>query len=741
MNVFPTPALILQLGGGMTPMISEVERIFAQGDSRRAAIAHFLVLGTWDKKDRAGLLPVREARRKNNRPAPSWSQVFERTRKNSSVLKSRLETVLHDLRGHEKLIEVGLGDQSALPLDVFIVADLSEAESAALFPLLSLLQSLLADEPFAKLHLLLGTAVFDDALMKEARVFFALGRLKDMLGGRDNNGTFLPNIYLFDKFKEGVWEARDAAELSLILGNFLLALLSGGLAQRLAHSISQLDMAENDAWFRSAAATVLFFDLEEARKACMAWLALEIVRSEFHSKIAPDPGPQEEMAGYFIENHANTQVWLHGLCQETLFHVSENGLNFHIPDLHFEELPMEDWEGTILDYDQKFHATRLPAQTEILRRNAEAVDAKFREKLETFADLLPQLPRLYPGGIQSARQVLERIRRGVSDAQALPSDLESDGKEWDGRIREGLDRLDAGLRQLPKPPRWFFRLPAFLKKTAIQIFQLIFLRNELQSILEIRQECVRLLEQKYTAWMRQEIHLKLAELGKTWAAALDEEIKGLTRLQSTLDGLHRRMSRQAGFLSASPSLFRISALDEAALDWAMFYGKRPQEGFRNALLADGAFLKDWKKVKPKNLAIRLEEFCREVYQPLSKIDLEDALLHRGNKDADRLAATLAQGATPLLRPNYDRTGGGSSFQARYLMCAEPRSSSLHPHLQSESQEWQEVDTGDPYLAICCRVRSLIPVRSLDGLFTRGRAAFEALDKDAKAEFAVEDPAQ
>lgn len=739
MNTFPTPALILELGTALAPALSDVERMFVQSDPRRATVIRFLALRLGNRKGGSTLLPMREARVKKDRTTRAWKQVYEQTRKHASALKLELETALHELRGHETLIEVGLGDQSALPLDVFIVSDLSEADAAALVPLLQILQSLLADEPYAKIHLLLGTAVFEDAPIAEARVFFALGRLKEMLDGGDDqkSGAVLPSVYLFDQFKEGVWEARDAAELWLILGNTLLALLSGGLAQRLAHANSPLDMQENDAWFRSAAATVLFFDLDEARQACIARLALEIVTSEFHSAIGPDPGPQEEMAGYFIENHANLQTWLGEFCRETLFHAGGMGLDFHIPDLHFEDLPMEDWGRTIEAYDQNFQTTRLPTQGEILNRNTKVVDGAFREKLATFADLLPQLPRLYPGGVRSARQVLERVRRELSEGSAFSGDLQTIGKEWDERIREGLDRLETGLRQLPKPPRWFFRLPSALKKIAVQVFQALFLRSELQTILEIRQECVRLLEQKYTDWMRREIHQKLSELGKGWVEALDEELKALARLQSMLDAIHRRMSQPPGNLNGSPSLFRISGLDEAALNWIMFYGKRPQEGFRNALLGDGAFLKGWQKMKPKALATRLEEFCKGVYQPLSNVDLDEIILHRGEQNTERLAATLMQGAIPMLRPNYDRTGSGSSYESRFFLCKAPRSSSLFPHLQNESREWQEIESSDRYLAICCRVRSLIPLHALDGLFSRGRAAFESLGRDAQAEFTVE----
>jgi hypothetical protein len=740
MNGFPTPALILTLNRSMASAIAEVERIFLDSDPRRTATTRFLVLNLRERNEAVELSHVGAAQPKRDHSALSWKQALERVRKQAGVLKAGLTSALHELRAHEKLIEAGLGDQSALPLDVILVADLAEVEAAALISLLPMLQSLVANEPLARIHLLLATAVFDDAPLAEARMFFGLDQLKEMLEGGNNSkeaAAPIPNVYLFDRYKEGVWEARDAAELQIILGNFLLALLSGGLAQRLAHSVHPLDAVENDAWFSSAAAAILFFDTGRVKQACIARFAAEIVKSEFHSKITPDPGPVEEMAAWFIENKANAQAWLAELCRETKFHPSALGLDFQIPDLNFENLPMQDWADTIQAYNREFHEKQLPAQTDLLYHNAEALDGRFREQLNTFTALLPQLPRLYPGGVSSARQVLERIRRVLLEGKAASAEPGFVEKEWEARLEQSLGRLQAALGRLPKPPRWFFRLPAFLKKPAIQLFQLIYLRRELQTLLDLRQASLRLVEQKYIAWMEQAIQQELAKLCKDWVEILDAKLKAMARLQSALDGLGRRFTRQSNDAGTQSSTFRLSVMDESVLAWAMYYGKRPQEGFRHSLLADREFLKDWQKAKPAALAARLENFCREVYQPLSGVGLQDAIQHRAQKDADSLAATLIQGAVPLLRPNFDRRGGGYSFQLRFFQSREPRSSSLYPYMRNDPQEWQEIDTGDACVAICCRVRSLIPAHALEGLFARGRAAFESLDEDAKAEFVLE----
>ena len=738
-SMITTPTLVLSVGHSMAPAIAEVERIYFQSDPRRMATARFLALSLGGKKNKAELIPMRTMQAGKSQEALARKQVVQNARDQAEVLKTGIRSALHELRAHEKLIEVGLGGKSVLPLDMILTADLSKPASAALITVVSLIQPLLAEEPEARLHLLLSTAVFEEDPLADANVYVSLGQLREWLEGSDRLRKFdapIPQVYLFDRYKEGVWEARDAAEVQVILGNFLLALLSGGLAQHLAHSVPQLEMAENHAFFNGASAAVLFFDMEQTRRACAMQLGAEIVESEFHSGITPDPGPAEEMADYFVENHANAQTWIMELCRETQFHAHPAGLGLelHFSDLSFEDVPMQDWGKTIQAFDRAFQETRWPAQLDFLSKNVETLNARFLEQFNEFTRLLPQLPRLYPGGIRSTRLVLERIRSAVNDEQNPSIELSSMEQEWAAHIQESLDRLEGTLCLLPQPPRWLFRLPAILRNPAIQLFQLIFLRRELQALLTLRQNSVRLLEQKYAVLFEQSLGQALAGLCKGWVESLDAQLKTLARLQSALDGLQRRFAQRKNELTSSSSMFRLSALDDSVLAWAHYYGKRPQEGFRHALLTEHGFLKDWHKASAKTLETRLSDFCMEVYQPLADVDLEEAIRHRAEKDADELASALMQGAVPLLRPNFDQTGIGSSFQLRFFQSRQARSSLLFTQLRSDLQEWQEIATDDPYLAICCRVRLLIPHPSLNHILERGRVAFEDMEESVKAEF-------
>lgn len=713
-----TPALVLTIGSSLAPAIADVERIFFQSDSRRDATTRFLTLDFHAKKPE--LLPVRAMEQGKRSGNLSCAQIREMAHEGAEAIRVGIRSALHELRSHEKLIEVGLGGKTALSLDVIIAADLAEPESAALEMLIPLIQILLTDEPYAKLHLLLSAAVFSDDPLASANVHDALQNTQKIL--EDKEQLSLPQVYLFDRYKEGVWEARDAGELQTLLGNFLLALLSGGLAQSLAHQVSQLDVEERRAYFCGASATALIFDVEQLQKACAMRLGAEIVEAEFHSKLIPDPVPVEEMANDFALRHANSQVWMNRLCRESIFHAhGEAGIELHLSDLCFEDLPMEDWVKTIQAYDAAFEEKQLPAQTDLIGRNAGELNDEFLEQLAQFIQSLPRQARLYPGGVCAAQMIAERMRKIFQKTQFVPSDLSAVEQEWNAQITVSLEALARTMQTLPKPPRWVFRLPVFLRKPAIQLFNLIFLYRELKMLTDLRQNSVRLMEQKYEAWMKEIVTQKLTELSAGWVTAIEKHKKSLKRLQSALDKLQGQFNQRTVELIASPSLFRLSALDESVLAWAYYYGKRPQDGFRHTLLNEHGFLNDWQKSNLKTFEERLEDFCTRIYDPLSSTDLEEALHHRDGKDASFLALSLVQGAVPLLRPNFDQTGSGSSFQLRFFQCKDPLSSPLYPIFKEDEQEWQIISTDDQLIAICCRVRMMIPLSALNHIFERGHA--------------------
>jgi hypothetical protein len=332
--------------------------------------------------------------------------------------------------------------------------------------------------------------------------------------------------------------------------------------------------------------------------------------------------------------------------------------------------------------------------------------------------------------------ILERVRRALLGEAARVFNHSGLEDECDAQVNAGLEMLEKAIHLLPKPPGWILRLPVLLKKPAIQIFNLIYLHRDLGRITDLRQACVRSLEKKYAALMGVKVEQKHIVLCKGWAAATEKQIRAVKRLQSNLDAMRSKLKNELADAISSSSLFRLSALNEILLTWAHYAGRRPQTGFRQALLTERKFFKDWHKKNRKTLQNQLVEFCREVYQPLSEMDLDEVLAHRNGKNADDLAMTLSQGSIPLLRPNFDQTGSGPSHQMRFFLSRDPRQSSVLSKIKGETQDWQEISTGDSYLAICCRIRAMIPSSALTHILQRGKDAFDTLDDETKQQYVI-----
>jgi len=745
-QVPPTPALVLAIGQLASETVAEGELIFLRGDRRRASTTSFLALGKIGEgqgQPKFILVPLKQALTSKISKSQDARQSYQDFISAASNIRAALEVALHNLRTHERLLEVGLGDKPALPLDVILLADLTDPMCAVLFPLAVILQSLLTHEPYGKGHLLLSTAVFSPQgtnRQTEAQLYthiqtlealFAARRntVKDQLASALGMTELLPPLpfscYLFDCYKEGTWEVKDEAELKIILGNFLLALLSGGLAQQLSPAAPQPDILDRQAYYSGAAATALVFDPQALSRACAARLGAEIIVEEFGPQVPADPRLGQIVTDELMAQMPTPRDWLKRLIAGIPYELSPTGdlrLNIHFADLRFEDVPIERWVQSILDYDESFEKTRFPDHQAALQTNAEELCEEMQSRLTALIEALPQQPRLYPGGLAASRQVLQNMAGLFEEHQRLFSSNQN-GAAYTATFTAALQTLDQAIAALPKPPLWINRLPLPLKTIAISIFTLLFLRREHQRLILLRQQCVRSLEQKVAAALEEIAGQRLAGLCQQLLEAIAQAEESLQRLENILDRVRKRLAREWKEFPPAASIFRPSAVDKAVAGWAFSHWRQPAEKVRTSLLSDHGFLREWREATVRDLEMRLLDFGGEVYQSLWELGLDDILPQRSDKDAEALITILAQGAVPLLRPNFDRIGGSSaSYQTRHLLCADPQASIFTPSLRKDLGEWQSVATGDAYLALCCRVRHMIPLAALHELLQAIRPA-------------------
>lgn len=651
-----------------------------------------------------------------------------------TALKTELETVLHGLRLHERLIAVGLGAERDLPLGVIILADLTDASATCLPVLLEALESVLGREPNRYVYLLLLTAVFEEnesAVIAQAMPYCYLRALKK----QTDNASSLFHIFLFDRLKEGVWEVKNAVELQLLAGNFLLALLTGRFAQHLDHLLPHSDILEKEAFYNAASATAVLFDPPALIEQCALNVGIWALE-EFCAQDQRPPQTVEQAAKAILSQLGALHGWAERACMETPFRPrpgSEPGCDLHISDLSFEGLPAQEWGDAITGYADYFQRNWAAQLMENQKNNLQALQEEILGALEEQAELLPQQASLFPGGVNGAIQVVGRLVQWIQkrSQDCLPIEKEeSVQSSLETAYENALHAMDHLVSSFSALPRWLRRLPKPVYSYAYQLFNVIFRRYEYNKLAALRETCVRALEQRFAFDFEQQMRRSLTDLCRN---IIDSLLKTNERLQSLLTAMESLRAQLADRKSFNPALispFRVVLMDEEVVSWALGRLNLSRVEFRNKLL-DENLLHKWYQAGAKTLEERLLFHCRVACQSLRELDIEQLLLQSGEDAYCVTIKTLAQAAVPLLRPDFDLAGDGISFQAQFCLCADPHEPLVLRALEKLPEEWQPFPSGDLSITVCCRVRLMLTASSLQALFERGRQAYESLSEDQR----------
>jgi len=531
------------------------------------------------------------------------------------------------------------------------------------------------------------------------------------------------SVFLFDRIKEGVWDVKDMAELQIILGNSLLVLLSGGLTQQLSEGMSNADLAESGAHYNSIGTTLLFHDPDGLVDACTHRMAGEILEREFNSESSLPPRLVEDDVNEFLGKVGLLSEWLERVCVETLFrplHDEKGFLELHFADLEFEGLPIQEWGDAISGQEAWFGAEIFPRQQAQFEQNAGVLADEVAIRLAELVEDLPERVGLYPGGLTTAEKIIVQLRDHIqSSADMLRRENSPTAFDFDAALQTALQDLDQAIESLPQPPHLLHRLPGVFRRPVLLLFDFLFLRREHARLVDLREGSVRILERKYAHLAEVAARRLLLGLCLRLQDELQATGRALERLQKALAAARKKLVPQTCLQTPSP-LFRIPACDQAAMDWAFSQMQPPPDELRLALFEQHHLMEGWKSLTARTITARLMDFCRVICQPAGQFSLEDILSHRAEDDRDCLLALLLEGATPLLRPDFDRSGSGQSFQSQFFLCANPRASTLATALMSD---WQILATGDPYHVLACRVRHLIPLTALDALIHRTKRAY------------------
>lgn len=695
--------------------------------------------------------------------------IFDSFIQESTKIREEFINIIHNLRTHDRLLELGLGDITKLPLDVILVTDFTDPWCTGVFlPVITILQDLLQKEPYAKGHLLISSASFPleheyqgnedqtkyidekSKVNQEVVTLFAALQELDIYSDPENpvirerlaESVGLDSIppltfqtYLFDHRKEGTLEVKDREELQLIMGNFLLSLLSGGFAQLLADRVTLDESRVNKGFYSGAAAAILIFNPEPLIKASASKLGAEFISIEMLGDVLPDSNQTVELSKRIISSVGDLISWYEQLVNNTQLEVWGDSpklqLGLHFADLHFEGVIEEEWADRIRNYDNLFIEENFADLEEKISDNSSALVEHVQSQLNEALISLPQNPDAYPGGIQRTKIILEGLIGQIDERERI---LSENGPiiTTEEAIDADLGKLDLASRSLPKIPRLISRIIPLVSRFINLEPLMRWWRYRNTQIVQLREHCVRNSERKFSNLLDLTARNRLQELCGLERSLIHEFFEKIEKLEHTLTNIQAQLEEVWNSYEPLDSFFRISAIDMSYLNWVFQEWKPPWEKTRSALLSDYQLLDGWQGTNKNTLKTIFMSFGEHVFSPVRELHIEDVLRQREDVSAEAVLPNLLQGSTLLMRPDFDPLGGGGyAPKLRYVLLDQPGKTDFDSILKEQPTEWEIIPTGNPRFVSCCMVRQYIPLPALKIITQPGRRIYEDMDTNQR----------
>lgn len=790
-GALPTPAAVLTIGRLAHPLATDLRDLFLHGDSRRSAVTTFLALtpsAGCDPGDGWTLLPLAEwmpPPTHDPEPQRAANEATHACVTTASDLRRTLTHALRSLRTAERLQAAGLGDARTPPLDVILVADLTDAEAqGALLPMLDLVQDILAQDPHATGHLLLSIADFDPAEddAHASRMAVLLHHLNARLepgspGATNHPGRVLSSdstldfyVYLFDRGQEGSREVKDAAELQVIMGNLLLALLCGGLADSFRRRNIRHERQERKAYFAAAGVAALHFEPTRIAQLCATRLTADFLdaellldRASVHTDAwadssAPARGWAERVNGQL----GDLDTWLARVLQDTPFvtrpargHIT---LDIALPPFNSDSRPAvahlapRSWATALRQFDQQWRATRLPEILQTLQFNVLTLHKESVGILDSAVDALPRDPRVYPNGLVNAQRALQILQTRLQGALRL---LENSVPQVGPDPAADLQALAQAAARFPGRALFVTRLLlGWLLQGAILvalgrelglsswligwiIAVMLLMTTGLAAARRMRQarwlhdqhqQCRRNLERSYAATLAEVTHSALRTLYTELLSRLDAGDEALRTLIDQVMEAKRLLAARPVAADTHASLLRRSPADAAFIQWAYATWRHTPDAMRTPFLQEAGLLDDWRTLRAETIVARGIAYSLDIFRPVAALTLNDVLARKSTVELRRLANALRCAAILPLRPRFDHLGGGAYAQRqRYLLLPGALAAGLPDADDATARHEEQVRISDPNLLLACAVCHLIP---LAAVLPRLPAAEEWTDIDS-----------
>lgn len=694
---------------------------------------------------------------------------FQRAARQAKALLSALEIALHRARDHERLIAAGWEGARDVPVDVYMLADCKEPESAGvLLPLFSILRETMARDLLSQAYLLLNIAVFpsSDYASTEAQETLVLSLLREidaLMDPRSKETAGLtrlldlpaaemrsPAVFLFDHRKEGSVFVRDQAGIRTAMGNVLAALLSGSAASRILAGQEWAGVDEKRGRFASIGAAIAAEDPAFAQAVCAYRAAGNFLDSQMLSEPVSDT-PSVEEAEQILTTIGQLPDWL----AQVLMDIPSEAGRFSIqpgsavsaglPALSFRSIDYEkltslDWDVAIQAYFDRLTTVMLPQVQRTISANASRL---CEERLALLLQAVTKLPRkssLYPGGLRAADKALERLVRGLNSRRVEMDQALLAAQECQRIAVEGLqrdcDEMRALLAQVPGLPWWVNICPGFLRQKAAHVWYLWKFCQPLQQIFRLRSRMTERLEQFAASAVTQaavEVLLHIPDLLTVEVQKSGEKLKqqteSLREARASLES-GRRAAEEQHLAAGWEDFQRVCLTGAEQINWGYEKMHPDFSGWLDRLLlAEAVFSLDDADFARKTSAWLVEQ-GRAAFAPFWDLSLDDWAeiwqgLQAGEYDFPAFIQQRMEICRPLLRPDFDASGGGGTSQLKYFVLLGRMDWTQSPHtkmpwlLGASAERWETLWNGSPYAACYLQARINIPLSAFEYSYIQG----------------------
>ncbi len=280
----------------------------------------------------------------------------------------------------------------------------------------------------------------------------------------------------------------------------------------------------------------------------------------------------------------------------------------------------------------------------------------------------------------------------------------------------GLSALNAALQPwvtIPLWIGWLLVLIAAIATAAAAFFQRF---RQYHKLITLRRCCTRRLECTYAAVIENTVRRQIRNLLSSLTDDLETAEQQLQNLCVTIDDTKTELATTQCAVINHVSLFRQSAVDQTFVERTYHRWHRSPDNLRDPLLKDKKLLTRWRTLEIGGLKDDLLEYGRQVFAQMQTMTLQETFRQKRSEEIGEFWSLLEDGASPLLRPNFDRLGGGGyAYITHHLLTESIQTFRPTPLWTNRLNDWEIVVTSKPYVLISTSVRQLLPLVALHNM--------------------------